>query len=72
MFRNDTEFLQQLRSTILKIFFLFCETQVNCVSPITGNDDWSHKGGHKQIFRPIPRGRITDGESFERIYFGKK
>ena len=39
----------------------FCPPEVNCGSPITRSDDWSHKGGHKQIFRRAPRGRGWDG-----------
>ena len=39
----------------------FCLAEVNCGSPITRSDDWSHKGGHKQIFRRAPRGRGWDG-----------
>ena len=53
----------QLKITSLSIVLSICESQVNCGSPITSNDDWSHKGGHKQIFRPTQGGGSQMGRA---------
>ena len=53
--------IQHCLKSIWKKLLSFCPPEVNCGSPITRRDDWSHKGGHKQIFRRAPRGRGWDG-----------
>ena len=53
--------IQHCLKSIWKKLLSFCPPEVNCGSPITRSDDWSHKGGHKQIFRRAPRGRGWDG-----------
>ena len=53
--------IQHCLKSIWKKLLSFCPPEVNCGSPITRRDDWSRKGGHKQIFRRAPRGRGWDG-----------
>ena len=73
MFRDDdVDSKPVLKHHFENIFFFFCGTQVNCVSPITGNDDWSHKGGHKQIFRPTQGGGSQMGRASREYILEKK